>query len=162
MGPKETSPNIASSFVKAPKLPNSLSIDPFLSNNWKDVLFYLVIVNETKESITLPCFQVLGTVKITNQPVSKVASVKERPEPPNDPTLLASIESAITALQQRNSLQSFFLNNFHIFAFKVSELGCIGLLKHTLYTQGFGPIRSRPYQATSKQNERTKQITDEL
>jgi hypothetical protein len=47
---------------------------------------------------------------------------------------------------------SNLLNDVHdLFASKHSELGKTNLIKHTIDTQGRGPIRQRPYRVTINQ-----------
>ncbi len=41
----------------------------------------------------------------------------------------------------------------NLFATENSELGCTGLIKHSIDTQGKGPIRLRPYRTGRKQKE---------
>ena len=49
-----------------------------------------------------------------------------------------------------------------MFATKTVELGCTGLVKHVIDTEGQGPIRLRPYRASARQKEIATTIINEL
>ncbi|KZR95999.1 Uncharacterized protein APZ42_009913, partial [Daphnia magna] len=58
---------------------------------------------------------------------------------------------------------SKLLNDFHdLFASKDSELGNTNLIKHTIDTQGRGPIRQRPYRVTNNQRKLLEDKVQEM
>lgn len=59
-------------------------------------------------------------------------------------------------------MRSLLVERSSVFAFQTSELGNTGLVKHTIDTQGSGPIRLRPYRASPRQKEVATKIIEEL
>ena len=155
--------NVACFFVRAPELPAGLRIDPFVSSMREGGIFRIVVVNETDAAITLPRFQVLGEIELTQQTVSQIASVSEKRIPIKKENI-EIIENALPTIDDefREQLRTFLLDNHTLFAFSTSELGCTGIVKHRIDTEGKGPLRQRPYRASPMQREQAKEIIKEL
>ena len=148
-------------FTKAPELPNGLRLDPFVSQMQEDGLFRIVAVNETNKPITLPEMQVLGRVSLTPQVAKTSISACTIGNTTVDPAVL---EAALPDLpnEQKEALRSLLTENASLFAFATKDLGSTGLVKHTIDTQGLGPIRLRPYRSSPKQKEVANKIIEEL
>ncbi|KZR96838.1 Uncharacterized protein APZ42_008606, partial [Daphnia magna] len=64
--------------------------------------------------------------------------------------------------KEKQALLELLENHAHLFAFKTEDLGKTGLVKHTIDTQGKGPLRSRPYRNSPRQKEVAEEIIQEL
>jgi hypothetical protein len=53
-------------------------------------------------------------------------------------------------------------NSHHIFGSKPEELGCTGVVKHTIHNEGRGPICLRAYRNSPRQREIAEKIIKEL
>jgi hypothetical protein len=62
----------------------------------------------------------------------------------------------------QDELRDLLICHQHSFAFKTSDLGHTDLVKHTIDTQGQGPIRQRAYRFSPHQRETAQEIIDEL
>jgi hypothetical protein len=155
--------NVACFFHKAPELPAGLRIDPFVSEMQEEGLFRLVVVNTTHQTITLPRFQVLGRVALHQSHIKtteQIASCISKPKSV-DPAKYDSILQHIQP-EDASKIRTLLEENSDAFASETKELGCTGLVKHTIDTQGQGPIRLRPYRTSPRQREVANKIIDEL
>ena len=59
-------------------------------------------------------------------------------------------------------MKSLLDNSQHIFGSKTDELGCTGVVKHTIDTEGRGPICLRAYRNSPRQREIAEEIIKEL
>ncbi len=153
--------NVACHFEKAPELPAGLRVDPFVSEMQEEGLFRIVVVNETNKSITLPEMQVLGKVSLTPQVAHTTIASCSTKTAPVDPNIFDPALQGVPT-EQKDALRSLLIDRSNVFAFKTSDLGSTGLVRHTIDTQGQGPIRLRPYRASPKQKEVASKIIDEL
>jgi hypothetical protein len=62
----------------------------------------------------------------------------------------------------RDELCTLLIEHQYSFAFETSDLGNTELVKHTIDTQGQGPIRQRAYRFSPRQRETAQEIIDEL
>ena len=58
----------------------------------------------------------------------------------------------------QDELRDLLISHQHSFAFKTSNLGHTDLVKHTIDTQGQGPIRQRAYRFSPHQRETAQEI----
>ncbi|KAI9552203.1 hypothetical protein GHT06_022542 [Daphnia sinensis] len=98
--------------------------------------------------------------RVAFRPCARVASCANKPS--NLPPEILEASLPDVAEDVKNSLRNLLLANKHVFAFKTSDLGNTGLVKHVIDTQGLGPIRQRPYRASPHQKEASKKIIEEL
>jgi hypothetical protein len=155
--------NVACFFHKAPELPAGLRIDPFVSEMQEEGLFRLVVVNSTHQPITLPRFQVLGRVALHQSHLKETVQIASCTSEPKsvDP---AKYDAVLKHIPPRDAskLRALLEENSDAFASETKELGCTGLVKHTIDTQGQGPIRLLPYRTSPRQREVANKIIDEL
>jgi hypothetical protein len=62
----------------------------------------------------------------------------------------------------RVAMKNLLDNSHHIFGSKTEELGCTGVVKHTIDTEGRGPICLRAYRKSPRQREIAEKIIKEL
>lgn len=77
---------------------------------------------------------------------------------------MADIEAVLPDIDEitKDKVRSLIINNYRNFAFKTDEFGHTNLVKHSIDTQGKGPIRQRAYRNSTKQKEIAQEIIDDL
>ena len=122
--------NVACFFIKAPELPTGLRIDPFVSCMREGGLFRIVVVNETSKPITLPKFQLLGTVELTQQFVENIAKVSEY-QSKIPQIAIEQIEESLPNLRDdfKSQFKEFLTENISLFAFSTEDLGSTGVIE---------------------------------
>ena len=153
--------DVACFFTRAPELPIGLRLDPFVSTMQEEGMFNIVVVNETNKTIVLPRFQALGRVSLQRMQLRETERINACSLQPIDPTVFDSALSNISG-DIHTKLRDVLVENADTFSFSTKDLGCTGLVKHHIDTQGQGPIRLRPYRTSPRQKEVAKQIIDEL
>ena len=153
--------DVACHFHRSPELPNGLRLDPFVSKMQEAGLFNIVVVNETNKTITLPRFQVLGRVSLNRVQPRHTEKICAAQPQSIDPSVFDAALSTLSG-EARASLRKVLIDNADTFSFSTKDLGCTGLVKHHIDTQGQGPIRLRPYRTSPRQKEVAKGIIDEL
>ncbi len=126
-----------------PNQPTRIHVDPFLTTDPNIGIFRIVIVNKTNNSITLPPTTSLGRITFQkNQHINQVSEAKTEL-----PTNLDAFRKIILGIGEelRNELCTFLIEHQYWFSFETSDLGHTELVKHTIDTQGQGPIRQRAY-----------------
>lgn len=153
-------PNVVCMFRSAPELPKGIRVDPLVTGNERKGLFKIVLVNETNCRITLPKFQVIGKISFEEKktPQAIAACTTTRPV---DTATFDSVLSHVPP-DGRDLVKDLLTENNLIFASKTEELGCTGVVKHTINTEGRGPIRLRPYRNSPRQREIAEGIIQEL
>ncbi|KAI9554903.1 hypothetical protein GHT06_020181 [Daphnia sinensis] len=134
------SPDTTCCFIKDSRLPPGLRIDPYVSTKPNERFFQIALINETSHTIVLPRPTTLG--RVVFKPCARVVSCANKPSNLPPDILEASLPDV--AEDVKDSLRNLLLANQHVFAFKISDLGNTGLVKHVIDTQGLGPIRQRP------------------
>ena len=122
-------------------LPPGLRLDPYVSKDASDT-FRIVVVNETKQTISLPSNTSLGQIMFVKIDSSRIASVVEKQE--IDPNIFKDAVSNV-AEDLRDELVELLASHQGSFAFKTSELGHTDLVKHSIDSQGQGPTRQFAY-----------------
>ena len=151
-------------FLPSKDLPKEISIEPFVGTLEKNSdKIPVLMTNNSMDNILIPRNTFIGTMEF---PESIIGSVNLKAE-----TLKIILDDSPENLKLPNETKSIYkdtlqnlLEDFKdLFATKDSELGSTGLIKHTIDTQGKGPIRLRPYRAPQKQKEEmVKQIKEML
>lgn len=153
-------PNVVCMFRSAPELPKGIRVDPLVTKNERKGLFKIVLVNETNRRITLPKFQVIGKIsfEVKKNPQTIAACTTTKLVDP------AIFDSVLSNIPPKGSVlvKDLLTEKNHIFASKTEELGCTGVVKHTINTEGRGPIRLRPYRNSPRQREVADGIIQEL
>ena len=123
-------------------------------------IFRIVVVNETNNSITLPSATSLGRITFQkNQQINQVSEAKTESSKNLD-----AFRRIIPGIGEelRDELCTLLIEHQYSFAFETSDLGHTELVKHTIDTQGQGPIRQRAYRFSPHQRETAQEIIDEL
>ncbi|KAI9553742.1 hypothetical protein GHT06_018991 [Daphnia sinensis] len=109
--------------------------------------------------VTIPRNTKLGIIEIVHNIIGKVAldTSDVRPLGPREPIVISEVDPEFQAPLSQ------LLNDFHdLFASKDSELGNTNLIKHTIDTEGRGPIRQRPYRVTNNQRKLLEDKVQEM
>ena len=143
------------------ELPTGLRIEPYVFEIGAGGLFRIVVVNTLNSAVILPKFQVLGSLDFINNKKVSIASCSVQGSSSIDVDLNVP-ESPDLKGEDLKILSLFLRQHSHMFATKTAELGCTGLVKHVIDTEGQGPIRLRPYRASARQKEVATAIINEL
>jgi hypothetical protein len=158
-GGGELPPDIACFFVPAPELPQGIRVDPRLSKETTNGLFKIYLINDSDTKIKLPKFQVLGRITFEIKPPRQtVAACTNSNSKTND---FDPVLSNVPA-EGKTTMKNLLDNSQHIFGSKTDELGCTGVVKHTIDTEGRGPICLRAYRNSPRQREIAEEIIKEL
>ena len=145
------------------ELPEGICIQYFVNNVNVNGKYLIEIENRNNVSILLPRKSLLGEINFSCLMVGKVSTEWQSSdaqkdeitivEPVTDPNVDAEYKKPIAEL----------LHDFpNLFATENSELGSTGLIKHSIDTQGKGPIRLRPYRTGKKQKEELERQIKEM
>jgi len=145
------------------ELPEGICIQYFVNNVNVNGKYLIEIENRNNVSILLPRKSLLGEINFSCLMVGKVSTEWQSSdaqkdeitivEPVTDPNVDAEYKKPIAEL----------LHDFpDLFATENSELGSTGLIKHSIDTQGKGPIRLRPYRTGKKQKEELERQIKEM
>ena len=136
-------PNLAFFFHRGPGLNSGLRIDPFINKSSEEAAFTIALVNETNKPISLPRYEVIGTLEICRIEKYNVNSCAERELSSSVFNFDSSLPVEMPELDRINMTK--FLNDKQaMFASSTGDLGKTGLVKHHINTEGQGPIRLRP------------------
>ena len=162
--------------VPHPHLPEVVNIHPFVSSTTDSGDYLLIISNVSSQPVTLNKFQVLGTVQFCKEK-SGFASTKPQFASVN---AISELEGYDRSCAHANDLQTdqlkadifmayeeplkgLLMEFSDIFAPNNYEIGRTHLIKHSIDTQGHGPIRHRPYRKPFRlQTEMKRHIEDML
>ncbi|KZS08150.1 Uncharacterized protein APZ42_027948 [Daphnia magna] len=135
-------------FTPEENLPAGIYIEEFIGKVSEDGMYNIMVENHSFTEVNIPRNTKLGVIEIIRQVIGKVALNKS--EPKLNETFEAFVISDVDPEFQVPL--SKLLNDFHdLFASKDSELGNTNFIKHTIDTQGRGPLRQRPYRVTNYQ-----------
>ena len=153
-------PHISCHFVKCSNIPTGLDLEPFISLA-PSRSFRVVAINRTNTTIFLPRLTVLGTLNLQEtKKTTPLASFHAS----STTVDMAAIEAVLPDIDDitKEKIRRLLIDNYRNFAFKTDELGHTNLVKHSIDTQGQGPIRQRAYRNSPKQKETAQEIIDEL
>ncbi|KAI9554902.1 hypothetical protein GHT06_020180 [Daphnia sinensis] len=135
-------------FTPVEDLPAGIYIEEFIGNVSGDGTYQIIVENHSLNQVNIPRNTTLGVIEIINQVIRKVAldTSDVKPLEPREPIVISEVDPEFQAPLSQ------LLNDFRdLFASKDSELGNTNLIKHTINTEGRGPIRQRPYRVTNNQ-----------
>jgi hypothetical protein len=140
---RQTTPYTSLYLERNSHLPTGIRIDSFLTTDPNIGIFRIVVVNETNNSITLPSTTSLGQITFQkNQQINQVSEAKTESSKNLD-----AFRKIIPGIGEelRGELCTLLIEHQYSLASKNSDLGYTELVKHTIDTQGQGPIRQRAY-----------------
>ncbi|KAI9554949.1 hypothetical protein GHT06_020230 [Daphnia sinensis] len=141
-------PFTAYMFTPEENLPAGIYIEEFVGKVSGDGIYNIMVENHSFTEVSIPRNTKLGVIEIIRQVIGKVAlnNSEEKPKEKIEPIVISDVDPKFQAPLFK------LLNDFHdLFASKDSELGNTNLIKHTIDTQGRGPLRQRPYRVTNNQ-----------
>ncbi|KZS10356.1 Uncharacterized protein APZ42_025183 [Daphnia magna] len=151
------SPNTAFIFTSVEKFPARVYIEEFIGKVSGDGTYNIAVENHSLNQVKIPRNTKLGVIEIIHRVIGKIA-LDEREAKPNEITEPIVVSEVDTEFQ---APLSKLLNDFHdLFASKDSKLGNTNLIKHTIDTQGRGPIR--PYRVTNNQRKLLEDKVQEM
>ena len=146
------------------QLPPNLSglrIDPFINKSSEEAAFTIELVNETNKPISLPRYEVIGTLEICRVEKHNVNTCAERELSSSVFNFDSSLPVEMPELDRIN-MTKVLNDNQAMFASSTGDLGKTGLVKHHINTEGQGPIRLRPYRIHHNEKEELNSILQEL
>lgn len=148
-------------FLPSNDLPHGLSIEPFLGTLEEQNRIQVIISNNSQGSIKLPRNSIIGNVEFPHKIIGAI-NLNNLPKIIDQSPNTINLPNETDPEYKKPLL--LLLEEFKdLFAEKDFELGSTGLVKHTIDTQGQGPIRMRPYRAPQKQKiEMQRQIKEML
>ncbi|KZR98345.1 Uncharacterized protein APZ42_006282, partial [Daphnia magna] len=152
-------PNLAFIFTPSENLPDGIYIEEFIGKVSGDVAYNIIVENHSLQQVTIPRNTKLGIIEIVHQVIGKVAlnTSEVKPIESREPIVISEVNPEFQAPLSQ------LLNDFHnLFASKDSELGNTILIKHTIDTEGRGPIRQRPYRVTNNQRKLLEDKVQEM
>uniref|UniRef100_A0A0P4ZJF0 RNA-directed DNA polymerase n=2 Tax=Daphnia magna TaxID=35525 RepID=A0A0P4ZJF0_9CRUS len=152
-------PNSAFIFTPCGNLPDGIYIEEFIGKVSGDGAYNIIVENHSLQQVTIPRNTKLGVIEIAQQIIGKVAlnTSEIKPIESREPIVISEVDPEFQAPLSQ------LLNDFHdLFASKDSELGNTNLIKHTIDTEGRGPIRQRPYRVTNNQRKLLEDKVQEM
>lgn len=145
------------------ELAPGLVIDPSVSVLQDDGKFNVVIKNESGKNISLHRALVLGHLDMSQKIVGRVASVSQHEPLEKEDTAFYEDDELDVEPEFKPHMKEILKEYKELFAYGDNDLGCTGVIKHTIDTQGKGPIAQRPYRTPYKlQPEMNRQIQELL
>ena len=131
-------------FTPSEKLPKGIHIQQFIGRISASGKYEIIIENQSSNDIFLPRAIQLGTIEVVCNVIGQVTCKSTGEENTIDDELDLTIIRDVDPQFQKPVLQ--ILTDFKkMFATKNTQLGSTDLIKHSIDTQGRGPIRQRPY-----------------
>ncbi|KZS19683.1 Uncharacterized protein APZ42_013855 [Daphnia magna] len=135
-------PNSAFIFTPSENLPDGIYIKEFIGKVSGDGAYNIIVENHSSQ-------QVIGKVALNTSEVKPIES--------REPIVISEVNPKFQAPPSQ------LLNDFlDLFASKDSKLGNTNLIKHTIDTEGRGPIRQRPYRVTNNQRKLLEDKAQEM
>ena len=154
-------PNLAFFFHRGPGLNSGLRIDPFVSKDREKAAFTIALVNETNEPISLPRYEMIGTLGFHRVENVTINSCAESELSPSAVDFANNLPPEMSEAD-KTKLVNFLTNRQSTFASTTGGLGKTGLVKHHINTEGQGPIRLRPYRIHQNEKKELDSILQEL
>lgn len=137
-------------------LPENISIDPFLGETSSTGEYQLIVKNTSTKAITLPRGKSLGTIEMSCQIIGKITTADTTTDDPSkEPHIEDDIFITDVEEKYKKPLQQLLYQFRDLFSSSDTQLGSTGVIKHTIDTQGKGPIRLRTYRMARRQKEET-------
>ncbi|KAK4045448.1 hypothetical protein OUZ56_033054 [Daphnia magna] len=131
-------------FPEGPGLNSGVRVDPFINKSSEEAVFTIALVNETNKPISLPRYEIIGTLGFCRIEKDNINSCAERELTSSTVDFTNNLPPDMSGVD-RTSITMFLIDRKSIFASTTGELGKTGLVKHHINTEGQGPIRLRPY-----------------
>ncbi len=148
-------------FTPANNLPEGIRIDCFANEISSNGIYNVVIENSSHKPIILPRALTLGSVEFSYNIIGKI-DVTDCHYVANE-TQPADKSQQLDVEPQFKEPLTALLNNYDdLFASNDAQLGSTGLIKHSIDTQGCGPIRLRPYRAARGQKDEMERQIKEM
>ena len=121
----------------------------------------LEIENKSSQSIFLHKKSLLGEIDLSCLMVGKVTT--KLSDAQEEIIIVAeSTAEPNVDLKYKKPIADLLHDFPNLFATENSKLGSTGLIKHSIDTQGQGPIRLRPYRTGAKQNDELRKQIKEM
>lgn len=146
---------------RALELPPGIEVHPFVSSIVDSGNYLIIISNETNRFVSLPKFQVLGTLKFHN-PRASYETVEQRFCSISSISEKTEINYSEIPEQKREEFKQLISDYTDVFAPNSYEIGKTDYIKHQIDTQGHGPIRKRAYRTPFKLQEEMKKHIQEM
>ena len=160
--PEVVPPESSFIFTQSNDLPEGISIESFLGETNKIGEYQILVENASSRPIVLPRASTLGSIELAYHVIGKVdisdsVGLAPTEETAPDKTLAPDVDPLY-----QQPLAKLLAEYSDLFAEKDSQLGSTGLIKHSIDTQGYGPIRLRPYRAARRQKDEMERQIDEM
>ena len=132
-------------FTPSEKLPDGIRIQHFLGEVSDNGKYKIIIENQSHQDICLPRTFKLGTIEVACNVVGQITCSSTGDENTEEEKLDLTTTLSEVAPQYRKIVSKIIQDYNNLFAKKNSQLGCTDLVRHSIDTQGRGPIRQRPY-----------------
>ena len=150
-------------FSQSVNLPEGIVIQDFINECNEEGKYLIEIENKNNVSVLLPRKCLLGNIEFSCMMVGKVSTNWQVANAQEDDITIAEPISDLNVDAEFEKPITDLLHNFpNLFATENSELGSTGLIKHSIDTQGKGPIRLRPYRTGRKQKEELERQIKEM
>ena len=150
-------------FSQSVNLPEGIVIQDFINECNEEGKYLIEIENKNNVSVLLPRKCLLGNIEFSCMMVGKVSTNWQVADAQDDDITIAEPISDLNVDAEFKKPITDLLHNFpNLFATENSELGSTGLIKHSIDTQGKGPIRLRPYRTGRKQKEELERQIKEM
>ena len=148
-------------FTPSRDLPKEIGIESFLGTIKENETYQIFVQNFSNYSVLLPHGSILGSIDLHCQLIGKISD-DVQVEFPSEPFIQTKIETPQVDPVYAPSLLQLLSDFKDLFAEKNSGLGHTGLIKHTIDTQGKGPIRLRPYRSAQKNRAEMQRQVQEM
>jgi hypothetical protein len=121
-------PNLAFFLHRGPGLNSGLRLDPFINKSSDEAVITIAIVNETNKPISLPRYELIGTLEICRVEKENIKTCAKRELSSSGVTFDANLPLNIEE-SDKIQLTNFLTDRKSIFASSTKELGKTGLVK---------------------------------
>ena len=153
-----------SSFLFTPStdLPEGISIEYFMGETNQTGEYQIIVENASNRPIVLPRGSNLGSIELSCHVIGKVDISDCVDIAPKDGTVPDKVSAPQVDPLYQQPLAKLLADYSDLFATKDSQLGSTGLIKHSIDTQGYGPIRLRPYRTARRQKDEMERQIEEM
>ena len=151
-------------FTPDEKLKERLHIEPFIGTSDDRGLTFVEIINQSDCAVELKRKTTLGEVNFNFNIIGSIQTKAPENKVVTDKGGNFQVEEALTKTKTEYKLKlKDLLEDFKdIFAASNTELGKTSILKHEIQTEGYGPIRLRPYRTARKHQEELERQINEM
>ena len=153
-----------SSFLFTPStdLPEGISIEYFMGETNQTGEYQIIVENASNRPIVLPRGSNLGSIELSCHVIGKVDISDCVDIALKDDTVPDKVSAPQVDPLYQQPLAKLLADYSDLFATKDSQLGSTGLIKHSIDTQGYGPIRLRPYRTARRQKDEMERQIEEM